>query len=79
MIARNCISTGTPGGQWQHRSNHLIGQIRCRCLDRLPGMGGLGLELSLGLAHLCAGSLASGVERGSRSAFRCFARCSRIL
>ncbi len=50
--------------QRQNGADGLAGQIGGRGLDCLPGRGGFGLELGLGLAHFLAGRLAGGVEGG---------------
>jgi hypothetical protein len=58
------LSTGTPGGLRQNRADHLTGQIPGGGLNAQPGLGGLGFQFGLGLAHLWPGSLAGGVQRG---------------
>jgi len=57
------VSTGTPGSQRKHRSNHLIGQFPRRPLNSLPGALRLCIDLRPRLASLRSGSLASRIQR----------------
>ncbi len=58
------LSTGTPGGRWQYRADHTIGQICRGGLNGLPGLGSFGFKRGPGLADLFSGSLAGSVQSG---------------
>ncbi len=73
------VSTGTPGSQRKHRSNHLICQFPGRTLDGLPGTLGLGIHLRPRLAHLRSGSLAGRIQRGFPLGVALLSLASRIL
>ncbi len=60
--AESILSTGTPGGLWKYRLDHLTSQIPGGVLDGLPRRSGLGFQSRLGMEYLDPGYLAGSIQ-----------------